>query len=105
MGKTVNAIVGWKPGESVKRRDSFFRPSSRAQETRGVHPILLALMWKINSILQGTAYFTSEQYLPMQLERSKRWMDAMWSKAAQHFLSSADGNLVGKSAEFKPLSR
>ena len=102
---TVNAIVGWTRGKKILRNSRFCRPSSQAQETRGVHPILLALMWKINSILKGTAHFTSEQYLPKQLEKSKRWMDALWSKAPQHFLSSANGNLIGKSCEFKPISR
>lgn len=101
--ETAEAILGWGPGVGQERK--YCRPSHCAEETRGAHPILLALMWKINSILQGTAHFTTEQFLPKQQEKSKRWMDAMWSKDTQHLLSSADGNLMGKSAEFKPLSR
>lgn len=84
---------------------SIVRPSSRAQETRGVHPILLAIMWKINSILKGTAHLTSEQYQPNQQEKSKRWMDALLTKFVQHFLSRANGNMIEKSFEFKPILR
>eukprot|EP00980_Cylindrotheca_fusiformis_P011031 scaffold2533_cov137-Cylindrotheca_fusiformis.AAC.19 len=102
---TCQLIVDWKPNDSIEPTTETFRPSEVAQEEAAVHPILLALMWKIKSILGGTSHFTHEQRLPEQIEKSRRYMDAMWSSAPQQFLPYADGSLIGKSTEFKPVSR
>ena len=89
----------------MKKNTIYYRPSAVAQETRAMQPILFSLMWKICDILGGCAHLTKEQFLPKQVEKSRRWMDAMCADMAHDHLRFADGCLMGNSIEIKPNSR
>ena len=103
--ETCQHIVKWKMNTALDEERTYYRPKGVAQETKAVQPILFALMWKISRILGGSMHLTKEQYLPKDSEKSKRWIDAMFSIVVKQHLGSTNGSLLGKSVEIKPLSR
>eukprot|EP00978_Attheya_sp_CCMP212_P009082 scaffold21373_cov57-Attheya_sp.AAC.6 len=108
ISKTVNTILQWTPKESgedvPENQEANIVPSGVAQETKGAHPVLFAIMQKISSLLDYDTQLTHEQFIPRCGVRSSRFMDGMADHTTEH-LRATMAVFLGDPIEIKPLSR
>jgi len=102
IAKTVQAIWNWEPHRNP--RGVYYRPSGKAQETKGAHPILFAIMQKIASIGDFGTRLTHEQFIPATGQKSRRFIDGMTDAIMEH-LRATMAAFLGIPIEIKPLSR
>ena len=122
ISTTVNTILQWTPkeaneevpNESIKDIDqktteavteeTNWAPSGLAEETKGAHPILFAIMQKISSLLDYGTQLTHEQFIQKSGGRKSRFIDGTADRVMEH-LRAAMAVFLGDPIEIKPLSR
>jgi hypothetical protein len=101
--ETVKAIVNWN-ADTNGHVPSLYRPSWKCHETRGTHPILRAIMWKIGYICNGNKHFFCEQFVPREGTRSPRFVDVVISDVVE-FVRATIPALLDIPLEIKPTAR
>jgi hypothetical protein len=101
--KTVDAIINWKT-DNNRRVPALYKPSWKGHETRGAHPILCAILWKIGNICNGNKHFFREQFVPREGTRSPRFVDVVISDVVE-LVKATIPALLDIPLEIKPTAR
>ena len=101
--ETVRAIVTWET-DTNGSVPALYKPSWKGHETRGAHPILCAIMWKIANICNGNRHFFREQFVPKEGTRSPRFVDVVISDVVE-LMKATIPALLDVPLEIKPTAR
>jgi hypothetical protein len=101
--ETVTAIVDWER-DTNGSVPTLFKPCWKGHETRGAHPILCAIMWKIGCLCNGNKHFSREQFVPREGMRSPRFVDVVISDVVE-LVKATIPALLDVPLEIKPTAR
>jgi hypothetical protein len=106
--KSTEAITNWEAGEYASK---LALPSGMSQETKGLHPIMYAIIRTLSKVIEETNkesnrdHILREQLLPRRTEKeANRWIDLFFNFEEENSAAIVEyANRV--SVEAKPLSR
>jgi hypothetical protein len=101
--ETVEAIVDWKT-DTNGSVPALYKPSWKGHETRGAHPILCAIMWKIACMCDGKKHFYREQFVHREGTRLPPFVDVVISDVVE-FVKATIPALLDVPLEIKPTAR
>jgi hypothetical protein len=103
MQERVAAIVDWGT-DTDGSVPTLFKPNWKGHETRGAHPTLCAIMWKIGYICNSDKRFFCEQVVSREGTRSPRFVDVVIADVIE-LVKATIPALLDVPLEIKPTAR